>query len=101
MTSSEFETFLQEMEPDIRAADHDMREIEALDQKGVAAAGRLVGACHRYPLASNLFMPSNRQIIKNSDPASKLSSKLTNRTSSSLHPWRGALRLWLGSMEPM
>ena len=33
MTPSELETFIQEMEPDIRAADRDMREIEALDQK--------------------------------------------------------------------
>lgn len=41
MTPSEFETFLQEMEPDIRAADRDMHEIEALDQKGVAAVGKL------------------------------------------------------------
>ena len=45
MTPSEFETFLQEMEPDIRAADRDMREIEALDQKGVAAVGKLTSAC--------------------------------------------------------
>ena len=44
MTPSEFETFLQEMEPDIRAADRDMREIEALDQKGVAAVGKLTSA---------------------------------------------------------
>ncbi|KAF9646221.1 hypothetical protein BDM02DRAFT_3130520 [Thelephora ganbajun] len=41
MTPSEFEAFLQEMEPDIRAADRDMREIEALDQKGVAGVGKL------------------------------------------------------------
>lgn len=45
MTPSEFETFLQEMEPDIRAADRDMREIEALDQKGVAAVGKLTSPC--------------------------------------------------------
>jgi len=45
MTPSEFETFLQEMEPDIRAADRDMREIEALDQKGVATVGKLTSAC--------------------------------------------------------
>ena len=34
------------MEPDIRAADRDMREIEALDQKGAAAVGKLTSA---YP----------------------------------------------------
>lgn len=48
MTASEFETFLQEMEPDIRAADRDMREIEALDQKGVAAVGKLTSP---YPVS--------------------------------------------------
>lgn len=52
MTPSEFETFLQEMEPDIRAADRDMREIEALDQKGVAAVGKLTSACPHCPLVS-------------------------------------------------
>ena len=41
MTSSELEAFLAEMEPDIRAADRDMREIEALEKKGVTGAGKL------------------------------------------------------------
>ena len=45
MTPSEFETFLQEMEPDIRAAERDMREIEVLDQKGVTAVGKLTSVC--------------------------------------------------------
>ncbi|KAF5383700.1 hypothetical protein D9615_003600 [Tricholomella constricta] len=31
------------MEPDIRAADRDMREIELLEQKGVTGAGKLAG----------------------------------------------------------
>ena len=43
MTSSELEAFLAEMEPDIRAADRDMREIEALEKKGVTGAGKLPG----------------------------------------------------------
>ena len=43
MTSEEFEALLQEMEPDIRAADRDMREIEMLEKKGVTGAGRLKG----------------------------------------------------------
>jgi hypothetical protein len=30
-----------EMEPETRAADRDMREIEILEEKGVTAAGRL------------------------------------------------------------
>lgn len=41
MSSSELEAFLTEMEPDIRAADRDMREIEILEKKGVTNAGKL------------------------------------------------------------
>lgn len=36
-----------EMEPDIRAADRDMREIEALEKKGVTGAGKLAGSRFR------------------------------------------------------
>jgi len=41
MSPAELEAFLTEMEPDIRAADRDMREIEVLEQKGVTGAGKL------------------------------------------------------------
>lgn len=41
MSPDELEAFLSEMEPDIRAADRDMREIEILEKKGVTSAGRL------------------------------------------------------------
>ncbi|KZT65785.1 hypothetical protein DAEQUDRAFT_676262 [Daedalea quercina L-15889] len=41
MSASELEAFLTEMEPDIRAAERDMREIAALEEKGVTGAGRL------------------------------------------------------------
>lgn len=44
MSSEELDAFLAEMEPDIRAADRDMREIEVLVQKGVTKAGKLAGA---------------------------------------------------------
>ena len=43
MPPEELEAFLTEMEPDIRAADRDMREIEVLDRKGVLGAGKLSG----------------------------------------------------------
>lgn len=43
MSPEELEAFLLEMEPDIRAADRDMREIEILEKKGVASAGKLPG----------------------------------------------------------
>jgi hypothetical protein len=44
MSTEELEAFLLEMEPDIRAADRDMREIEALEKKGVTGAGKLAGS---------------------------------------------------------
>lgn len=41
MSNSELEAFLAEMEPDIRAADRDLREIEILEKKEVTSAGKL------------------------------------------------------------
>ncbi|KAL0953732.1 hypothetical protein HGRIS_004923 [Hohenbuehelia grisea] len=41
MTPAEFDALLTEMEPDIRAAERDMREIEELERKGMTGAGRL------------------------------------------------------------
>ncbi|EGN96793.1 hypothetical protein SERLA73DRAFT_75652 [Serpula lacrymans var. lacrymans S7.3] len=43
MSPEELDVFLTEMEPDIRAADRDMREIEMLEQRGVTGAGKLSG----------------------------------------------------------
>ena len=44
MDADALEALLAEMEPDVRAADRDMREIGLLEQKGVLAAGKLAGA---------------------------------------------------------
>ncbi|KAI0925049.1 hypothetical protein AcW2_005746 [Taiwanofungus camphoratus] len=41
MSPSELEAFLAEMEPDIRAAERDLREISTLEDKGVTGAGKL------------------------------------------------------------
>ena len=43
MTPEEIFAFLTEMEPDIRAADRDMLEIDTLEKKGVLGAGKLPG----------------------------------------------------------
>jgi hypothetical protein len=43
MSPEEINAFLAEMEPDIRAADRDMLEIDALEKKGVTGAGKLPG----------------------------------------------------------
>ena len=41
MTATELEAFLSEMEMDIRAAERDLKEINALEVKGVTGAGKL------------------------------------------------------------
>ncbi|KAG6879247.1 hypothetical protein C0992_004241 [Termitomyces sp. T32_za158] len=41
MSVAQLEALLTEMEPDIRAAERDMREIEMLESKGVTGAGKL------------------------------------------------------------
>ena len=43
MSDEEVEALLVEMEPAIRAAERDMREIEALEGRGVTGAGKLAG----------------------------------------------------------
>lgn len=48
MTPSELEAYLAEMEPDVRAADRDMLEVETLVGKGVTGAGKL-GGQHYLP----------------------------------------------------
>jgi hypothetical protein len=44
MAPAELDAFLAELEPDVRAADRDMREIQALEDKGTTGAGKLPGA---------------------------------------------------------
>ncbi|KAF9006172.1 hypothetical protein BDQ17DRAFT_1389735 [Cyathus striatus] len=48
-------TFITEMEPDIRAADRDMREIEILEKKGITEAGRLTDYEVLQPRLSKLL----------------------------------------------
>ena len=43
MSAEELDAYLTEMEPEIRTADRDMVEIEALEKRGVTGAGRLLG----------------------------------------------------------
>jgi hypothetical protein len=40
---AELESLLIELEPDLRTADRDLREIDALENRGVTAAGKLPG----------------------------------------------------------
>jgi hypothetical protein len=43
LTPEEVNAFLMEMEPDIRAADSDLREMNELVKKGVTSSGKLGG----------------------------------------------------------
>ena len=43
LSDTELETLIAELEPDIRAADRDLREIDELESRGVTAAGKLPG----------------------------------------------------------
>ncbi|KAF9266963.1 hypothetical protein L218DRAFT_971318 [Marasmius fiardii PR-910] len=58
MSSSDLETYLKEMENDIRSADRDMREIEALEAKGVTGAGKLADYVPLLPRVDNLLKSS-------------------------------------------
>jgi hypothetical protein len=49
MSPTELAALAAELEPDIRAADNEMREIDYLQRKGITGAGTLSGAfrgCH-------------------------------------------------------
>lgn len=46
MTPEELDAFLSEMEPDIKSADRDLREIDVLEKRGILGAGKLSGAIH-------------------------------------------------------
>lgn len=49
MSSEELDAFLTEIEPEIRAADRDMLEVEALEKRGVTGAGRLLDYEELHP----------------------------------------------------
>lgn len=50
MSPADLAALAAELEPDIRAADNDMREIDDLQQKGITGAGVLSGVLNGYPL---------------------------------------------------
>jgi len=71
MSPSELEAFLAEMEPDIRAAERDIREIEALEKKGVTSAGKLPGTLHHSTRFGDvLILSAMRKTTKHCNPAS-------------------------------
>jgi hypothetical protein len=64
MSAAELEAFLAEMEPDIRAADRDMTEIEMLEKKGVTGAGNLAGECASFSTLPQPDVVSNTPSVR-------------------------------------
>ena len=52
MSLTDLAALAAELEPDIRSADNDMREIDDLQRKGITGAGMLSGA-----LSGHVFRP--------------------------------------------
>ncbi|KAF9565860.1 hypothetical protein CPC08DRAFT_629181 [Agrocybe pediades] len=74
MSPEEINALLAEMEPDIRAADRDMQEIDALEKKGVLGAGHLPD----YEKLS----PRLEALLKSQEEDAKLAQSLELRISS-------------------
>ncbi|KAF8141547.1 hypothetical protein EV363DRAFT_1149980 [Boletus edulis] len=71
MSPEELEALLSEMEPDIRAADRDMREIERFEQKGVLSAGKLAD--------NEVLQPRLQALLAAQDQDMKLAASLEQR----------------------
>ena len=56
MSEEELDAYLTEMEPEIRNADRDMLEVEALEKRGVTGAGKLLGNPIFYLLQSRFIL---------------------------------------------
>ncbi|KAJ3500653.1 hypothetical protein NLJ89_g9700 [Agrocybe chaxingu] len=74
MSPEEINAFLAEMEPDIRAADRDMLEIEALEKKGVLGAGKLADY--------ERLKPRLEQLLKAQQEDAELATSLEGRIAS-------------------
>ena len=71
MSPSQLETYLAEMEQEIRSADRDLREIEMLEKKNVTAAGKLP----EY----EALQPRLERLVQAHDEDLKLAAELERR----------------------
>ncbi|TFK73750.1 hypothetical protein BDN72DRAFT_956310 [Pluteus cervinus] len=78
LSPEEVETLLVEMEPDIRAADRDMREIEALETKGVTGAGKLADYEQLQPRLETL-LSGHQDNVKRADALEQKISSIMER----------------------
>ncbi|KAI6023909.1 hypothetical protein PISMIDRAFT_101289 [Pisolithus microcarpus 441] len=80
MSAEELEALLAEMEPDIRAADRDMREIELLVQKDVLSAGKLSGKYEKQIIVDHeVLQPRLRRLLAAQEEDLKLAASLEKR----------------------
>lgn len=93
MSPEEVDAFLAEMEPDIRAADRDMLEIDALEKKGITGAGKLPGTISINPWLLSIvdlniskeyekLEPRLQALLKAHEEDAKLAASLETRISS-------------------
>ena len=78
MTPAELEAMLAEMEPDIRAADRDLREIELLEKKDITGAGKLPDYEALQPRLDALMKAHEEDLHKAADLEKRIAS-LMNR----------------------
>jgi len=76
MSSSELDAFLSEMESDIRAADRDLREIDALEKRGVTGAGKLADHEPLQPRLLALVKAHEEDIAKASSLENRIAAML-------------------------
>lgn len=80
LTSSDLDALLQEMGPDIRAADRDLRDIDNLEKKGVTGAGRLEEYEPLLPRLATLLKDHKEDTLKYQALESRLSDVLERYT---------------------
>lgn len=92
MTPAEVEAFLTEMEPDIRAADRDLREIELLEKKDIFAAGKLSEYETLQPRLDALMKAHEEDLHKAADLEKRIAD-IMNRYATNVGIGLAALRL--------
>jgi hypothetical protein len=90
MSPAELAAVAAELEPDIRAADNDMREIASLQERGVTGAGSLSGAYPAFLLRTTHANTNQRQTTKRCVHDSRRFYRDTQRIWSVLLPSRSA-----------
>ncbi|KAI5114785.1 hypothetical protein M0805_001809, partial [Coniferiporia weirii] len=81
MSSAELDAFLAEMEPEIRAADRDLREIDILEKRGVLGAGKLAENQSLIPRLDALKKAHEEDLTAAADLERRIANVLMQYTS--------------------